>query len=503
MSKFEVIAKDFNSPFFRNYIWTACWDKFAELWDVPRLLLFTVAEKESLKYVGDLQSWTVVHQIFRERVSQDPQYLDGIVTQTMAFGEKFNRWSEKYLVRPDLRHLSGEELTARYQEFAEKQATLYAYGVVMPTMDFLSFSFVEEGLKKYQGQPFTEREFADFFRVFTYPCRPSFAEEQETDLLRLLAKYENDGKWRTMVLEKTAQEIKESFPTFWKRLEKHTEKYDWVYFVYRGPKYKAEDFLGFLREYIRQGTKAKEKLEANRQERRDIEKKQRQYLKQLHPTAAEKAFLRFAGRLVWSKPRRKDLQSRSYSHLENLHKELARRLCLTLNQVRSLPLDQVGPALRTGQVDTDYLNAIYDFHVCLPEKEGIRILAGAAGREYFQKEITAEQGNRNTVRILSGNCAQVGTVKGRVRIINRPEEMEKMQDGDVLVSVATTPSLVPAIRRAGAIVTDEGGLTCHASIVSREFKIPCVVGTKIATQVLQDGQMVKVDADKGIVEVVE
>ena len=75
-----------------------------------------------------------------------------------------------------------------------------------------------------------------------------------------------------------------------------------------------------------------------------------------------------------------------------------------------------------------------------------------------------------------------------------------MNKGDVLVSHATNPNLLPAMGMAAAIVTDIGGLTCHAAIVSREFRIPCIVGTKIATQVLQDNDLVEVDAEKGVVK---
>ena len=75
-----------------------------------------------------------------------------------------------------------------------------------------------------------------------------------------------------------------------------------------------------------------------------------------------------------------------------------------------------------------------------------------------------------------------------------------MEDNNILVSFATSPNLMPAIRKASAIITNEGGLTCHAAIVSRELKIPCVIGTKIATKVLKDGDLVEVDANKGVVK---
>ncbi len=67
----------------------------------------------------------------------------------------------------------------------------------------------------------------------------------------------------------------------------------------------------------------------------------------------------------------------------------------------------------------------------------------------------------------------------------------------------TTPEMVPAMKKAGAFVTDEGGVTCHAAIIAREMKKPCIIGTKIATKVLKTGDMVKVDAEKGIVRIIK
>lgn len=106
---------------------------------------------------------------------------------------------------------------------------------------------------------------------------------------------------------------------------------------------------------------------------------------------------------------------------------------------------------------------------------------------------------------LSGKCASRGYVKGKAKIFHsslNPEKLDfsKMEKGDILVSDTTGPELMSAIKKASAIVTDEGGLMSHAALVSREFKIPCIVGTKYATEVFKDGDLIEVDADKGTVK---
>jgi len=101
--------------------------------------------------------------------------------------------------------------------------------------------------------------------------------------------------------------------------------------------------------------------------------------------------------------------------------------------------------------------------------------------------------------ILKGISASAGIVKGKARIILDPFDNSKMKKGDILVTEMTNPLFLPAIQKAKAIITDVGGLLCHAAIVSRELGIPCVVGTKRATKILKDNQKIKVDGEKGTI----
>lgn len=101
--------------------------------------------------------------------------------------------------------------------------------------------------------------------------------------------------------------------------------------------------------------------------------------------------------------------------------------------------------------------------------------------------------------LLKGAAASVGMAAGEVVIIHSPKEIDKIKEGNVLVTEMTTPDYVPAMKRAAAIVTDKGGRTCHAAIVSRELGIPCVVGTETATTALKDTGMVTVDGKNGVV----
>jgi phosphohistidine swiveling domain-containing protein len=116
--------------------------------------------------------------------------------------------------------------------------------------------------------------------------------------------------------------------------------------------------------------------------------------------------------------------------------------------------------------------------------------------EQFEKAFQA------SFKEITGRPAYPGTVTGAVRIVNGMDDIGKMRQGDILVSIMTRPELASAMKKAGAIVTDEGGITCHAAIISRELKIPCIVGTQVATHALKDGDLIEVDADEGTVKII-
>ncbi|MDD4300605.1 MAG: phosphoenolpyruvate synthase [Methanomicrobium sp.] len=101
--------------------------------------------------------------------------------------------------------------------------------------------------------------------------------------------------------------------------------------------------------------------------------------------------------------------------------------------------------------------------------------------------------------LLEGQGASPGVATGAVVIVHSVKDLSKVKEGNIMVAKMTNPDMVPAMRRAAAIITDEGGMTCHAAIVSRELGTPAAVGTKKATQILKDGQIVTIDGEKGLV----
>ena len=129
---------------------------------------------------------------------------------------------------------------------------------------------------------------------------------------------------------------------------------------------------------------------------------------------------------------------------------------------------------------------------------GIIHLRGPKAKGYIRRHVAVEKLDKE-ITSLHGSVAFTGSVVGRVKIVNSIGDLAKVKNGDILVSIQTNPDFLPAMKKAAAFVTDVGGITSHAAIVARELKKPCLIGTKYATQILKDGDMVEVDASRGIV----
>lgn len=191
-----------------------------------------------------------------------------------------------------------------------------------------------------------------------------------------------------------------------------------------------------------------------------------------------------------------------------LLREIARRKRIDFQTLLFLyRSEDVESLLETGRILTD--GEVAERNLCTAyELVSGRLTSYVGQRALNLKKSVLGTKEVGLVSELKGTAARSGKVTGRVYIlkVNDPEATRSFRESfteGVLVTSMTQPNVVDVARRASAIITNEGGMLCHAAIISREFGIPCVVGTHIATQVLHDGDLVEVDADNGVVRILE
>lgn len=134
----------------------------------------------------------------------------------------------------------------------------------------------------------------------------------------------------------------------------------------------------------------------------------------------------------------------------------------------------------------------------LINKEEFKVLVG---RELEQNLLLVKP-VASELTVVKGQIARRGKVQGRAKIMNSVKDVVKVEVGDILIASETTPDYIGAMYKAAAFVTNQGGITSHAAIVARELGKPCIIGTKIATEVFKDGDLVEVDAEKGLVSII-
>src|SRR3989344_3697043 len=190
-----------------------------------------------------------------------------------------------------------------------------------------------------------------------------------------------------------------------------------------------------------------------------------------------------------------------YLHfLEILLKEIGRRGNISLETMRDTFPSDIKNVLNGKILQGFVKKRKQSCFVVWKEKARKPLILIGKNTRVWEKKLSPKI-NRQT-QIVKGNCASRGKAKGKVRIILSASENNKLKDGEVLVTFMTSPDFMPVIKKCSAIVTNLGGITSHAAIISREFGIPCIVGTKNATEILKTGDMVEVDADKGIVRII-
>ena len=444
------------------------------------------------------KNWQKAHEILVVQIRKNPNFLR--VNNFLAvqnYGKKQVAYA-KQISGKNLAKSTSQQLNNYYQKYCQLNTELYGYGLLLPLLDFQTTTFLTDEISKF----LKNKKATQYFSILTTPLQDTFNKVQEFNLLKILIQIRKKTGLLTLFKElesaKLVLVLPEKNKAVWQQIRNHTRKYAWVHYVYQGPAADEAYFIDIIRDFVRRKVDPAKTIAQHKKEKTELKLKQQKILDKLKPDNYHRQILLLARDSVYFKIFRRDLQTRSYYYMEPLLLEIGRRLGLSLKQVRMMLPEEIEIGLLKNKVDLDEINRRFKSVIYLREGSARKIFSGEKAAAYFKNNFKIEK-IKISAKEIRGTTAQPGKNRGIVRIINSPEEMTKMNQGDILVSGSTNPNLMPAIRKAAAIVTDEGGLTCHAAIVSREFKIPCVVGTNIATKVLKDGDKVEVDATKGVV----
>ncbi|MFH0713067.1 MAG: PEP-utilizing enzyme [Candidatus Micrarchaeota archaeon] len=395
----------------------------------------------------------------------------------------------------DLSKKTNAELSEIYMKANELITELYAASAVPSVMDMYHTLFSEMLLnyvkKRCVEVGISEDKAGEVFAALTTVERKTLPQLQEEEFFKLLSEIQNSEKWQVLLNMGKWKEDK----TLASKINTLSEKYGWLSRGYEGKvTWTPEYFANLLASELKNKGDALEELRGLEKMRRDLLENQKKYEAKLAMNAEYKQFFYAAREFTIIKSDRKFETLKLYWKLDPLIQEIAKRFQITEKQCRYILPDEMSSVLKSGKVDVNLLNERRKLSCLIVTEKEIKTLTGEEAKKIYDI-VNITKLDKNEV---TGHCACPGKAKGIARIVNTTQDMAKMQQGDILVAHSTNPELVPAMKLASAIVAEEGGITSHAAIVSRELGVPCVIGTKIATKVFQDGDLIEVDANKGI-----
>ncbi len=479
MEKWKVVGADEGSPFIHMAAYCVASNSMKPILGLDSSTIGQFTGKNA-KWCIDLDVCKPsVFLVIKKLLERD--FFNSTIEKSLESISTLQQYAET-LNKMQVNVLTNSQLYSHYKKLFDLWVELNIWGHVVNLPDFETLTLsnkINSFLKKRITAANLGLTLAEVFSALVTPNKRSELQQQDLDFYNLLVEY------------KSGKNIE-------KDLQKHSDKYKWLQFHYDGPTILEKPYFeaGVI-SATKQGLDAEKETSKILQCERQVQEMQVELTKKLLLSEEETHWLEVARQFGYLKSLRKDAVFRAGANSYPLIKEIAKRLNLTTVQLKFLTLDEVKVALESEKVNLAELNSRMKHCIVTFDNEKLVIYSGETANQ-LASMIYEEKAEDGLVEI-KGMSAFPGIVSGVVKILRNAEDMKKFGQGDILVSMATNPNLISAMKIAGAIVTDEGGITCHAAIVSRELRIPCVIGTKVATKWLKDGDKVEVDAVKGVV----
>lgn len=516
-------------PFFCQ-IWVNCFvDEFGNPSGKAYKKIAAIFKDYHLWFYFDKKDAYEVGQNLVDKFVANPKFMQEVNKNIEKWSDKLVAYCKK-LPEDNLEKLSDKKLWELYKKHEDIHTDYYRYGWIPVAADMFHNNLTEKGKAKLRTLDIKKDDMAETLMLLTEPTRPSLIKIEEDEIKELAAKVQADSKqfklfktlfkkfkeedvklfglythspeYEAKFEEKVRTLIDKINPDIIKALEKHYEKYFYTKFLFTEEQ-GVYNFEHYLKKLVRMVNNDSNIAKTIKEENKDIEKiisKRDNLIKNLKLSAKDKLFFDQWGEFMITKIYRRYAQLFALYRMVPVVEEIGRRLGLSIKETKFMTTEEIYSALFKNVINKDEIKKRVPFSLYYADKTEHVFYSGQQAKqaaELVQYEKIEE------VSEINGQCGARGHTKGRVKIVNVIADMQKMQLGDVLVSIATQPDLLPAMKKASAFVTDQGGVTSHAAIVAREMKTPCVIATKIATKVLKDGDLVEVDADKGMVKIIE
>lgn len=395
--------------------------------------------------------------LLRENISKQKKYFKNVSKKFLKISKQINK--------KNLQNLTNKNLIDWFEKYL-KIYSVYSFFVLTPfAIENVIYPELEKMLKQKNI-----KKVKKYLEIISAPIKNSQFLEQQTEILKIA------------LLKNTNKEIK-----------KHVEKYFWIPVNNINDKpWDENDFKKQLMQ-IKNPKKDLKKKEGE-MSRRKINFNN--FLKEFKNDQEVLKFSRLINFYVSLRDDSRDVWRQTLYYVFPFYRELSRRANIFPEEAFNFLNEEIFDFLKSNILPTD---------LCLRNKKHALLFSNGKTKVLTKEkeikklfDLLPKEKNKNE---LKGFAAFGGKISGVVRLIKSKEKINLLKAGEILVSHHTSPDYLLAMKKAVAFITDEGGITSHAAIIARELKIPCIIGTKNATQILKNGDLVEVDADNGVVRI--
>ncbi len=459
-----------------------------------KLLGFDIATQNYLCLNGDEYSLNTDFNILCDKLDEyfknDNNFFEKFAKIEFDIVEEIKNYLI-YLENKDLKSLNYKGLSDEFEKFNDLYIKSFIPGMTRPE-DYLIYKLEKELIEEKFKKEDIEHIFS---KISTCPNHfPLSYSEEPLDLLKiaLAVKQGND-------IEKLINE--------------HISKYSWI----KGPvefedtAFSKEDYLARLDNLLK--TNIEEKIENIIKVRRNNDIEYETILKQYQFTDRIKKLINAIRNFIFLRTYTTEYSDHLfYIGRHTIFKEISNRTNIDNQDLIMLDDKEILNILNNEGRMSEEIKIILE-----NRKKGfamvwingnVETIFGDESLE-LQNEIAksyktlSNEENILNEKVISGSVANRGKVRGIARVLNTYRDIYKVEKGDIIVATMTTPDYVQAMEKAAGFITDEGGITCHAAILSREFDVPCIVGTVNGTKEIKDGKMIELDAYNGKVYILD
>ncbi len=419
----------------------------------------------------------------------DIQALFTMVDTWRSSGESLLQFSESLrdqqydTVSNDLLH---EQLLKLASAFEGISTALY---VPLAIQDFLS-----EALRTLLYEKGVQEDVIDeYYQALVYPNEHSISTNELISFYTLAQYIQDTARGATPDILSLVQE-----PSIDKEIREYLAEFSFIGARYHWNQGWTREQLVERFKHIDWSQDFAEKIKSVSDAAKIATEKTSTIIQELNFNEQEQQIVKLAKQVVYIRTYRTDLMNKSGYTAQPLYVAIAQRLHIALDDVLHLTWYEVADVLQQECPIVPMKRIAQRKKAFIYERVGDRCaISEDSNRIAKYQALYTQEVQTDSDQSLQGVIANTGKYTGTAKVVLLREDISKIEPGDVLVTSMTAPSHVPIMEKAGAFVTNEGGITCHAAIIAREMNKPCIIGTKVATSIIQDGDTVTVDADTG------